>query len=86
VATYDNTDFENQYQTGRKYRIRSAVKIKRERDNALEMYGMLQSDNNLDKSKKEVQNLMRAIENRTRHVPKHEEKYDYHAIDSYTRC
>jgi hypothetical protein len=79
-ATYDNTDFGDQYEIGRKYRNRSADEIRRERDNALEMYGMLQSDDRLDKKDKKVQNLMRAVENRVRNVPRHEQNYDYNAF------
>jgi hypothetical protein len=79
-ATYDGTNFGDQYEIGRKYRNRIADEIRRERDNALGMYGMLQSDNNLNKSDKKVQNLMRAIENRVRHAPRHEQNYDYNAF------
>jgi hypothetical protein len=72
LATYDKTNFGDQYEIERKYRNQSADEINRERDNALEMYVALEKDENLDRDKKEVQNLMRAVENRAIHVPKHE--------------
>jgi hypothetical protein len=62
-ATYDGKNFGDQYEIGRKYRNRSANEIRRERDNALEMYGMLESDPRMDKSDKKVQNLMWAVQN-----------------------
>jgi hypothetical protein len=79
-ARYDNTNFGDQFEIGRKYRNRSADEIKRERDNALEMYKKLEEDKDLDHGKKEVQNLMWVVQNRARHVPKHETNYDYNAF------
>jgi hypothetical protein len=79
-ARYDNTNFGDDYEIGRKYRNRSVDEIKRERDNALEMYKALEEDKSLDHGKKEVVNLMRAVQNRATHLPKHEEIYDYNAF------
>jgi hypothetical protein len=44
------------------------------------MYAALEKDENLDRDKKEVQNLMGAVENRARHVPTYEQNYDYNAF------
>jgi hypothetical protein len=44
------------------------------------MYTALQKDENLDRDKKEVQNLIRAVENRARHIPKYKRNYDYNAF------
>jgi hypothetical protein len=79
-ATYDNTNFGDDYKIGRKYRNRSAVEIKRERDNALEMYKKLEEDKNLDRGKKEVVILMGAMRNRATHVLKHEKNPDYEVM------
>jgi hypothetical protein len=79
-AKYDATNFGDDYEIGRKYRNRSADEINRERQNALEMYKKLEEDKDLDHGKKEVQNLMLAVQNRARHVPKHEQNYDYNAF------
>jgi hypothetical protein len=44
------------------------------------MYDWLEADKTLDKQDKGVQNLMRAVQNRARHVRKHEKNPDYEVM------
>jgi hypothetical protein len=55
-ATYDKTNFGDQYKIGSWYRNRSADEINREKQKVLEMYKVLEEDKSLDKGKKEVTN------------------------------
>jgi hypothetical protein len=73
---YNKTTFGDQYQRGKKYRERSAKEIAQEKLNAEQMFDWLEADKTLDKSDKGVQNLMCAVQNRARHVRKHEKNTD----------
>jgi predicted Zn-ribbon and HTH transcriptional regulator len=77
---YNKTKFDDHFQIGKKYRERSATEIAQEKANAEEMYNLLEKDTTLDHSKKEVQNLMRVVQNRARHVRKHEKNFNYEAM------
>jgi hypothetical protein len=68
--TYNKTTFGDQYQRGKKYRERDAKEIAQEKLNAEQMYDWIDKDPRMDKTDKGVQNLMRAVQNRTRHVRK----------------
>jgi hypothetical protein len=70
-------EIRRQYQRGKKYRERNATEIAEEKLNAEQMHDWLEKDERLDKTNKEVQNLMRAVQNRARHVRKHEKNPDY---------
>jgi hypothetical protein len=77
---YSKTKFDDNYQIGRKYRERSATEIAQEKMNAEQMYDWIDKDECLNKADKEVQNLMRAVQNRARHVRKVEKNPDYEAM------
>jgi hypothetical protein len=77
---YNKTKFDDTYQIGKKYRERDATEIAQEMVNAEEMYDLLDKDESLNKSDKGVQNLMRAVQIRARHVKKVEKNPDYEAM------
>jgi hypothetical protein len=80
VGCVQHDAFGDQYQRGKKFRERDAKEIAQEKLNAEEMYDLLDKDERMDKTDKGVQNLMRAVQNRERHVRKHEKNPDYEVM------
>jgi aspartyl/asparaginyl beta-hydroxylase (cupin superfamily) len=76
---YNKKKFDDTYQIGKKYRERSATEIAEEKRNEEQKYDWIEKLD-LDKSDKGVKNLMFAVQNRAKHVKKHEKNPDYKAF------
>jgi hypothetical protein len=74
---YDELDWSDKYQIGRKRRNSTAEDIQEDKNHSLAMLDQIQRNDGIDKTKPLVQNLIGVIQRRYQYPPRTEDNYDW---------